>query len=247
MNRLRRIGDSYRARLVLGYVLVAAVFAVAWGLSLYGPLTHAAQRQQERDLAAVARAGAAFASETTLAPAPLAEKLVEQTDLRATIVAADGTVLVDTQNDAATMSNHADRPEVTAALAGRTGIATRLSPTEGIRELYVAVPAQLGGQAVVLRVSRPLAEVDAIATTSRRLGAAMLVLALVAAAAIATWASRAAAEPIATLSASAGRMAAGDLAVEVPAVSADLVPLAESLESLRRQMRSRLDALEVLR
>ena len=36
---LRNIGDSYRARLVIGYVLVAAVFSAAWLLVALRPLT----------------------------------------------------------------------------------------------------------------------------------------------------------------------------------------------------------------
>jgi two-component system phosphate regulon sensor histidine kinase PhoR len=244
LNRLTRIVDSSRARLIIGYVLVAAVFAVAWGWSLYGPLTQTALRQQQRNLAAEAHAGSLLAAETSSSPQVIAKRLAAGTDIRVTIVAADGRVLADSGNNPATMENHAGRPEIAAALAGRVGTDRRTSATEGTQELYVAVPATMAGRRIAFRVSQPLADIDSIAVNSRRLGLALLLAALLIALAVATWASGAAARPIRELSSAAKRMASGDLGVDIPAVPADLSALADALEALRRQMRSRLDALE---
>ena len=244
MSRLTRIADSYRARLVIGYVLVAAVFAVAWGWSLYGPLTQTALRQQQLNLAAEAHAGSLLAAETTASPQSIAAQLASGTDVRVTIVAADGRVLADSRNDPSTMENHLDRPEIAMALAGQMGTARRTSATEKTPELYVAVPATLSGKRVALRVSQPMAQINSIALTSRRLGLALLAAAMLIAAAVATWASGAASRPIRDLSAAAERMAGGDLGVDIPSVPADLSGLADALETLRRQMRTRLDALE---
>ena len=244
MSRLTRIADSYRARLVIGYVLVAAVFAVAWGWSLYGPLTQTALNQQRNNLAAEAHAGALFAAETSSAPEVVAKKLSAGTDIRVTIVAPDGRVLADSNNNPAAMENHSDRPEIQQALAGHVGTDRRTSETEKTQELYVAVPATMGGQRIAFRVSQPLADIDSIAATSRRLGLALLLAALLMALAVATWASGAASRPIAELSSAATRMAAGDLSVRIPHVPTDLSGLAEALEKLQLQMRGRLDALE---
>jgi two-component system phosphate regulon sensor histidine kinase PhoR len=244
LSRFSRIADSYRARLILGYALVAAVFALAWGWSLYGPLTQTALRQQQRSLTAEARAGALFAAESSSTADSIATQLVAGTDARVTIVAADGTVLADSGNDSTKMENHADRPEIKIALAGGVGTAQRVSATEGIKELYVAVPTTLGGKRVALRVSQPLADIDSIAQTSRQLGLWLLVAALLIAIGIATWASGAASRPIRELSVAAERMAAGNLTAELPEVPADLEVLAGALETLRLQMRSRIDALE---
>lgn len=238
-----RIADSYRARLIVGYMLVAAVFAAAWLWSLYGPLTQSVLRQQEISLSALARANALYASESSATPQAVALKLAAN-DVRVTIVAADGKVLADSGNDPAGMENHADRPEVAAALGGATGSARRVSKTDGVEELYIAVPARVGGRSVALRVSQPLAEVGAIARTSRQVGLALLMVALVIAAIIASWASGAAARPIRELSVAAKRMASGDLSVGIPEVPADLDALASALQSLREQMKSRLSALE---
>lgn len=244
MTRFRTLADSFRTRLFVGYVLIAVVFSLAWGWSLYAPLTEAALRQQTRNLTAVAQAGALVSAKSTTTASQLASELVGNTDLRLTIVSADGTVLADSQSDERTMSNHADRPEVAAALRGRVGTDKRVSLTRGIEELYVAVPATVSGEPVALRVSQPFTEIDAAAARSRRIGLALLAVALVIAVAIAAWASAAASRPVAELSEVAGRMAGGNLSVAIPEVPGDLQALADSLAVLREQMRARLSALE---
>ncbi len=57
---------------------------------------------------------------------------------RATLVAPDGTVLYDSQVDAATLENHADRPEIAEALKGGEGESDRDSDTLGYVSLYHA-------------------------------------------------------------------------------------------------------------
>ncbi len=244
MTRLRTVASSSAARLAIGYVLVAAVFAAAWLWSLYGPLTDAALRQQQRNLTAVAQSGALVAAQSPETPQRIAKQLVARTDLRLTIVAADGHVIADSNFDPGAMENHADRPEIARALSGEIGTARRVSDTAGIEELYVAVPASLAGARVALRVSQPLSEIEAVAARSRRIGLLLLGLALAIAAGIAAWAARQAAMPVRALSEAAERMAGGDLSSEVPAVPRDLEGLAAALTDLRSQMRARLDALE---
>jgi two-component system phosphate regulon sensor histidine kinase PhoR len=244
VRSLRTIADSYRARLVVGYLLVAAVFSVAWLWSLYGPVTSAVLREQERNLKAVAQTSALYAAETTFSPEATAKHLGTIADVRVTIISAEGTVLADSSNDPALMDNHASRPEVSAALLGKTGVARRISKTDGADELYIAVPTTWNGARAVIRVSQPIAEIGSIARASRGLGLGLLLAAIVIASGIATWASGAAARPIRELSSAAEDMARGNLSVEIPGVPSDLVPLAEALSVLRRQMRARLTALE---
>ncbi len=70
--------------------------------------------------------------------------------IRATLVAPDGTVLYDSQADASGLPNHADRPEVAAALAEGAGSAERASETVGYMSIYEAVLLDSGD---VLRLS----------------------------------------------------------------------------------------------
>jgi two-component system phosphate regulon sensor histidine kinase PhoR len=244
VTRLWQRTDSILVRLIFGYVLVAAVFAVAWIWSLYGPLTQAALSQQQRNLTAVAQAAALVTGRSEATPAQIAQQLVARTDLRMTIVSPNGGVIADSNGRPEQMENHLDRPEVAEALAGRVGVARRLSKTEGREEFYVAVPASLAGQRVALRVSQPIAQIQQIAARSRRVGLLLLLAALVVAVAIAVRVTREATRPVMELSRAASRMAEGDLEVALPDVPADLQTLATALESLQRQMRARLTALE---
>ncbi|WP_417914367.1 ATP-binding protein [Candidatus Electronema sp. JM] len=65
--------------------------------------------------------------------------------VRFTIISAAGEVLADSEHDAFSFDNHADRPEIRAALAGGTGISFRRSHSLGKELLYAAVPLRRGG------------------------------------------------------------------------------------------------------
>lgn len=80
---------------------------------------------------------------------------------RLTLVAADGSVLGDSEADPAGMDNHGDRPEVKEALAGREGVSRRFSMTLDRRMLYVAEPIRLeSGIVAAARVSQSLTDLD---------------------------------------------------------------------------------------
>ncbi len=244
MSRLPAFAQSFRGRIVVGYALVALVLASAWAWSLYSPLTQAAVRQQTSNLTAVAQAASLVASESSATPMQVARRLVARTDVRLTIVAGDGVVLADSAEVPSEMDNHANRPEIAAALKGEVGSDRRVSRTRGDDELYVAVPANISGERVALRVSQPITEINAVAARSRSIGLLLLALTLVVTAGIAIWASAEAADPVAALSQSAERMAEGDLTLEIPEVPRSLSTLADSLTTLRDQMRARIEALE---
>ncbi len=59
----------------------------------------------------------------------LAKKLGQEIEARVTIIAPDGKVLADSQENPSTMENHATRPEVKDALASGLGESTRYSTT----------------------------------------------------------------------------------------------------------------------
>lgn len=58
---------------------------------------------------------------------------------RVTWIAADGTVIYDSQSDALTLENHKSRPEVKKALSSGSGVDTRLSGTLGTKMYYYAL------------------------------------------------------------------------------------------------------------
>lgn len=64
---------------------------------------------------------------------------------RFTVISAAGEVLADSEHDAFSFDNHADRPEIQVALAGGTGISLRRSHSLDKELLYAAVPLRRGG------------------------------------------------------------------------------------------------------
>ena len=103
----------------------------------------------------------------TRAPADLdalADRAAAPIDARVTIIGADGRVLGDSEFSAqalATMGSHSDRPEVLGALRDGQGVSKRTSASLTTEMLYVALPFPEVGGAGVVRVARPLREVDA--------------------------------------------------------------------------------------
>ncbi|MDP3630572.1 MAG: ATP-binding protein [Actinomycetota bacterium] len=244
MTHLARRIDSYRLRLVLGYVIVVSVLAGAWAWSLYGPLTDTIIEQQQAHLQSVAQAGVLVVAESSAAPEQTVSRLVARTDLRMTIIAADGTVLADSEGDPAVMGNHGDRPEIIAALAGTVGRDVRRSATQGIEQMYVAVPATYNGQRVALRVSESLARIQELSADARQTGLLLLALSVVLALAVAVRSATSTARPVERLADAACAMAAGDLTSSVPAELGALEPLSAALAQLRAQMRTRIGELE---
>ena len=227
-----------------GYLLVVALVAGAWAWSLYAPLTAVVMEQQRTHLTSIAQAGALVLAETPARAQDVADRLVARTNLRVTIVAANGRVLADSQESSAKMANHSDRPEVIAALAGKVGYAERDSATQSIQQMYVAVPASLGGQRVALRVSEPLDRINGLASTARHSGLTLLVLAIIGALALTAWLSSTAVGPIIALKGAAEALAAGDLAVVVPKGDGELAGLSEALTGLGERIRAQIAQLE---
>ena len=77
-------------------------------------------------------------------------KNFEGDEKRITLIAADGTVLIDTLADESKLDNHADRQEIKDALINGSGTSTRFSDTMMKRTVYYAVRLSDG---TVLRVS----------------------------------------------------------------------------------------------
>ena len=89
-------------------------------------------------------------------------------ETRITVVAEDGKVLADTNEDPESMDNHRSRPEISTAFAESTGSSIRFSNTLGERLLYSAILVTYSTEnstsvpaRAVLRLSIPVTAVDA--------------------------------------------------------------------------------------
>ena len=182
---------------------------------------------------------------STEPPDALADRVGVALGRRVTLIGSDGVVIGDSEFDDAglrALQNHALRPEVAEALAGRVGTARRPSPSEGRAELYVATAVPPLG---VARISQPTARLDGVVSAARRDVLAGAAIALVGALLIAFFFSRAVSRPVEELRDVARALADGDLARR-PSLDApgEVGELAEAVRALAEQLSARLEALE---
>jgi two-component system phosphate regulon sensor histidine kinase PhoR len=226
---------SLTRRLLTRYALTLLAVLAVLGLALDRVLENALLDDLTRSLEAQGRAvQATLPDRTTLQPHVVA--LGRDMDLRITVIRTDGVVLADSSRDPSTIENHADRPEVRAAVRGRVGVASRTSETVGAPFRYVALPARAG---IVVRVALPLAIVHDRLNRVRlivvlgAMGAALLGLAAVYAVA------RGLTRPLRRMSESVAAMSGGDLDVRVPGGgAAELDLLADTLNRMSDWLRA---------
>src|SRR5262249_16671072 len=148
----------------------------------------------------------------------LAASAAAEARARVTLISADGSVLGDSDVPLARLpeiENHADRPEVRAALAGRTGSDTRHSATVGRPLLYLAIPAQSpsGG---VIRPAAALPQLEAAIPDLRPLLVAAGALGLAASLLVSYAVSWLGLRPLRELRSLTQAIAAGDLDYRIP-------------------------------
>lgn len=175
----------------------------------------------------------------------LAKVLGNRAGTRITLVAPDGRVLADTNVDPGQMENHRFRPEVQAALEGKTGAATRLSKSDFAPHLYVAVPsAEHPGWVVRVAIPMDSYEQRVRETTSILLfgGAAAAALSLV----LGFLFTRRITRPLASMSRGLERLERGEFGVRLELESADEIgQLARTLNRVQEQLESTIRTLRV--
>jgi two-component system phosphate regulon sensor histidine kinase PhoR len=175
----------------------------------------------------------------------LAKKLGEEIDARVTIIARDGTVLGDSEEDPAGMENHSARPEFIDALNTGRGESTRYSTTLEQRMMYMAVPISYQGEILgVARVSLPLAAVESVVrrvTVSIIIAtAAATVLVILAAWLIARLTTR----PIRQLTAASRRITSGELGQKITVEARDEVgELAHAFNEMSARLKELVETI----
>jgi two-component system phosphate regulon sensor histidine kinase PhoR len=241
-------------RVALVVVLVSVAAIVVMGVVVTRALRAHALDAVESRLRTAARlvqeeVAAALATEAPPRIQAMAERHGARSGARITVLQADGTVVGDSGRAAAAvpeMENHASRPEVAAALAGRAGRDVRWSRSLGVHFLYVAVPLEARGRVEgVLRLAVPLTEVDRDARFVHWtvLGAALLALAIAVVAGVLV--SLRVTRPVLEIQAAARRLADGDLTGATPASADDEVAdLGRTLDLVALRFRDKLQNLE---
>ena len=164
---------------------------------------------------------------------------------RITLLADDGRVLADSEEDPGAMENHADRPEVRAARAGRFGSATRFSGTLHKPMMYVALRTDdPAGAVAVVRVALPLDKVDHQLDALQGVVAVAAAVAGLAALALAFWLARRTTLPLRELTAGAERIRAGDYGQKVYVATQDEVgALARAFNKMSDQLAAQFTQL----
>jgi len=159
--------QSIQWRITIWFTLLAIVSMTALGIYLTNSIktSELSNLRSELENEAIITAEASissFGKQNELSDLDiLAKKLSDQIGARVTIIAKDGTVLGDSQEDPLTMENHAKRPEVQDALASSLGESTRYSTTIGKKMMYVAVPIIERDEVLgIARVALPLTRVE---------------------------------------------------------------------------------------
>jgi two-component system phosphate regulon sensor histidine kinase PhoR len=178
----------------------------------------------------------------------LCKKMGAETDTRFTIIAPDGRVLVDSEADPTTMENHADRPEVAAALASGKGLDLRHSRTTGRDMLYVALALPSGKPVLVARAAQPLASISEVLRVNYEKIALAAVVAAALAALMSWLVARRLSAALFNLRQGAARFASGDLSFRVRAAeSEEFSALAESMNRMAEELEDRIQTVTAQR
>jgi len=157
-----------RLKLFLTYVAVVLTVVVASGIYLGTSLPARIESSIDNELLHHARTAREMIQQHA-GPMeigsidPLADCLGNAASARVTVIAGDGRVLGDSDlslEQVRAIENHGTRPEVLQAIEEGRGLTKRYSTTLETWMVYIAVPYQHGEDRGVVRVSRPLHEVD---------------------------------------------------------------------------------------
>ncbi|NNG15513.1 MAG: HAMP domain-containing protein, partial [Gemmatimonadales bacterium] len=237
---------NFTGRVVLGTfaVVLLALSVLVWSTArsfrsdLQGEIEQSVERQASLVREAI--------PDDSLGWQAAVRRLGREHDLRITLIDPTGRVRAESDVvDLATanIANHADRPEIQAALGGAMGSAIRRSETMGREYYYVAVP---GGPAVV-RVAAPLEGVEETLSRVRRSMFWAALLALAVGTALAYIAARSITRPLIGLTAASRAIAAGNLPRFPHSGIPDIDALVQALRQMSQQLTERFETLRAER
>lgn len=191
--------------LVVAIVIAVALAAIDFLASEMAESAYVAALEQE--MGEKTRMLGVMSREDLVSMSPqVVEALAEAAKGRLTVVDETGRVLHDSEADPARMENHANRPEIREALAGRTGHSLRSSPTTGVNYLYLANPVPGGA----IRLAMPLRQISGQIGVLRRKLVMYTAAAFIPAILLALWFARAFARRLGAIIDYASTLATGD-------------------------------------
>ena len=169
----------------------------------------------------------------------------EEAPVRLTVLDGQGRVLADSAADAGEMENHADRPEIRAAVMSGAGEDVRWSTTTGGRQMYMA--RRIAGEDGVVRIYRAsvsLGGTNQVQGTLWLCGGVGIFMGLVAALISAHYAAGRVVEPLQSLTGAARAMAEGDTPVKVEGAPDEMGELAGAFNTMSDRLAAARAELE---
>jgi two-component system phosphate regulon sensor histidine kinase PhoR len=245
MRHRRLIWQLYPSQLL---ITLAALLAVTWYTTTSIRTFHLEQTARGLEARALLLRGKVFellAGGAITDLRSFCREAGKNSATRITVVAPNGLVLADSEGIPEQMENHAGRPEVAAALQGRTASGIRFSHTSGATLIYVAIPLVSRGEIEgVLRTAIPLTAIDStLAAMHWKIAWSALAVAL--AVALFAWLiSRRISRPLEKMRQGAARFAHGDFSARIREEGAEeLAGLARSMNAMAGQLGNRLKTI----
>jgi len=236
---VRRLFLSYLALLVLAL----AVFGVLAARTTRARVLDEIARRLDGEAEVVAGVVRRDAASGPLRS--LLQEIGRRSDVRLTVIAADGSVVADSHADAALMENHNTRPEVREARESGRGRNVRYSDTVRYEMMYYALlldPARKDG--TVVRAALPLTRVEEeVGELYRGIAIAFLLVGLAGGGVtilVARWITR----PLRGIRTVAQAIAAGDFTRRAPLAASDEIgSVSAAINRMAEELERRLERL----
>lgn len=181
---------------------------------------------------------------------PFCRRLGRQASTRITVIAADGLVKADSNENPNNMDNHANRPEIKTAISGKTGSAIRFSKTLGHNRLYVAIPLEDQQNPIkhVLRLSLASSAIDeALSRIHWKIYGGVVIVVLFASV-VAYWVARQISYPITKIQREAKQLAneqfVEPLDIGDYRVSSEMAGLSTTFNAMAKQVQQRIATIK---
>ncbi len=246
---LRRTRLFWQIATPMAVLLVVGLAAVAWQAARLMRDAHTAQVAIQLESSAALVEGTLadeLAAPDRTVIDPIVKRIGKEAGLRVTVIAADGTVLGESDDDPAVMDNHATRPEVVEALASGAGTAMRRSDTIETDMMYSARAVRRDGRLLgVVRTGVPLAALDAAARELRNRSVAAAAAAAILTIGCGLWITRRVTHPLEELERVAQAHARRDATAAPPVRTSvyEVQRVAEAMQQMTLDLDSRIAAL----
>ncbi len=247
---------SIRLRIAVPYVILIAITLLAVGVYLSTLIRRTLTDHIQSELTSQARLVSDVLA-PSMEPAAvdpnqfdaLARHWASVLNARVTIIALDGTVLGDSEEDRAQMDNQLNRPEVGQAQQLGTGNSVRFEQTAGDEMMYVAAAiSRDGSQAGFVRMGLPLQAVTANINQIQRTLLVATLIAVVLALFLAAWVASRTTRPLSELTHTAKKISSGDFSERIVPVTQDEVgQLTNAFNQMAIQLHDQIGVLETER